>query len=199
MLEVRCEFTIQRDDCPAVLEYFDFVATFRDHRFHGQHHAGPQFRAGARPPVIRHLRILVHLGAHAVPDQLAHDVDTLTTINDDVTQSRNPLAHRLVPYIFVAPTDRLAIGRLATDVYNRYYAGLHGLRRNRELALLGRFVDAGRDPVRGELLSYLFFAPEFIRPLLDLGRRDAQQWLDRQGAESPWRTEHPWSGGQDRG
>jgi NTE family protein len=132
-------------------------------------------------------------------DQLAHDVDTLTTINDDVTQSRNPLAHRLVPYIFVAPTDRLAIGRLATDVYNRYYAGLHGLRRNRELALLGRFVDAGRDPVRGELLSYLFFAPEFIRPLLDLGRRDAQQWLDRQGAESPWRTEHPWSGGQDRG
>jgi NTE family protein len=123
-------------------------------------------------------------------DQLAHDVDTLCTINDDVKESRNPITHRLVPYIFVAPTDRLAIGRLATDVYNRYYAGARGLHHNRELALLGRLLDAGRNPVRGELLSYLFFAPEFIRPLIELGRRDAQAWLDRQGRADPWRTEH---------
>lgn len=100
--------------------------------------------------------------------------------------------HQLVPYIFVAPTDRLAIGRLATDVYNRYYAGARGLHHNRELALLGRLLDAGRNPVRGDLLSYLFFAPEFIRPLIELGRRDAQAWLDRQGRADPWRTEHPW-------
>ena len=125
-------------------------------------------------------------------DQLAHDLDTLCTINDDVTQSGNAIAHRLVPYIFVAPTDRLAIGRLATDVYNRYYAGARGLHHNRELALLGRLLDAGRNPIRGELLSYLFFAPEFIGPLIDLGRRDAQAWLDRQGRGDPWRTEHPW-------
>jgi NTE family protein len=125
-------------------------------------------------------------------DQLAHDVDTLSTINDDVTQSQNAITHRLVPYIFVAPTDRLAIGRLATDVYNRYYAGPRGLHRNRELALLGRLLDAGRNPVRGDLLSYLFFAPEFIGPLIELGRRDAQAWLDRQGRGDPWRTEHPW-------
>jgi hypothetical protein len=38
-------------------------------------------------------------------DQLAHDVDTLATINDDVTESRGIVRHRLVPYIFVAPTD----------------------------------------------------------------------------------------------
>ena len=74
-------------------------------------------------------------------------------------QSSNPITHRLVPYIFVAPRDRLAIGRLAMDVYNRHYAGARGLRRNRELALLGRLLDAGRNPVRGDLLSYLFFAP----------------------------------------
>jgi NTE family protein len=127
-------------------------------------------------------------------DQLAHDVDTLTTINDDVRESRNPITHRLVPYIFVAPTDRLAIGRLASDVYNRHYAGARGLRHNRELALLGRLLDAGRNPVRGELLSYLFFAPEFIQPLIEQGRRDAQAWLDRQGRADPWRTEHPWPG-----
>ncbi len=125
-------------------------------------------------------------------DQLAHDVDTLCTINDDVRESSSPIAHRLVPYIFVAPTDRLAIGRLARDVYNEHYAGARGLRHNRELALLGRLLDAGRNPVRGDLLSYLFFAPEFIRPLIELGRRDAQAWLDRQGRAGPWRTEHPW-------
>ena len=107
-------------------------------------------------------------------------------------ESRNPIRHRLVPYIFVAPTDRLAIGRLATDVYNQHYAGAHGLHHNRELALLGRLVDAGRNPVRGDLLSYLFFASEFIEPLIELGRCDAQAWLDRQGRAGPWRTEHPW-------
>jgi NTE family protein len=128
-------------------------------------------------------------------DQLAHDVDTLTTINDDVTESRNPIKHRRVPYIFVAPTDRLAIGRLATDVYNRHYAGARGLHHGPELAVLGRLLDAGRNPVRGDLLSYLFFAPEFIRPLIELGRRDAQAWLDRQGRSDPWRTERPWPAG----
>jgi len=37
----------------------------------------------------------------------------------------------------------------------------------------------------GDLLSYLFFAPEFIEPLIELGRRDAQAWLDRQGRAGP--------------
>ena len=106
-------------------------------------------------------------------------------------QSDNPITHQLVPYIFVAPTDRLAIGRLAMDVYNRHYAGARGLRHNREMALLGRLLDAGRNPVRGDLLSYLFFAPEVIRPLIQLGRHDAQAWLDQQGRANPWRTEHP--------
>ncbi len=124
-------------------------------------------------------------------DQLAHDVDTLATINDDVKQIDKPIKHRLVPYIFVAPPDRLAIGRLASDVYERYYAGARGLRRNRELAVLGRLLDAGRNPVRGDLLSYLFFAPEFTEPLIELGRRDAQAWIEHQGARTPWRTEHP--------
>ena len=76
-------------------------------------------------------------------------------------------------------------GACATDVYNRHYAGAHGLHHNRELALLGRLLDAGRNPVRGDLLSYLFFAPEFIEPLIELGRRDAQAWLDRQGRAAP--------------
>lgn len=125
-------------------------------------------------------------------DQLAHDVDTLSTINEDVKKSSNRITHVCVPYMFVAPTDRLEIGRLASDVYNQYYAGARGLRHNRELSLLGRLLDAGRNAVRGDLLSYLFFAPEFIQPLIELGRRDAHAWLDHQGRGHPWRTEHPW-------
>ena len=151
--------------------------------------AGPPLEAGGRRPDVFD-------GAAAIvqsllADQLAHDVDTLATINTDVRESRNPITHRRVPYIFVAPADRLAIGRLAMDIYNRHYAGARGVRRNRELALLGRLLDAGRNPVRGDLLSYLFFAPEFIEPLTELGRRDAQAWLERQGRTDPWRTEHP--------
>ena len=151
--------------------------------------AGPPLEDdGRRPDVFD--------GAAAVAqsllaDQLAHDVDTLATINTDVRESRNPITHRRVPYIFVAPADRLAIGRLAMDVYNRHYAGARGLRRNREVALLGRLLDAGRNPVRGDLLSYLFFASEFIKPLIELGRRDAHAWLERQGRTDPWHTEHP--------
>ncbi len=152
--------------------------------------AGPPLEYGGRRPDVFD-------GAAAVAqsllaDQLAHDVDTLSTINDDVKENPNTITHRLVPYIFVAPTDRLAIGRLATDTYNQHYAGVRGLHHNRELALLGRLLDAGRNPVRGDLLSYLFFAPEFMRPLIELGRRDAQAWLDRQGRADPWRTAHPW-------
>ena len=152
--------------------------------------AGPPLEYdGRRPDVFD--------GAAAVAqsllaDQLAHDVDTLSTINDDVKESGHAITHRLVPYMFVAPTERLAIGRLATEVYNRYYSGVRGLHRNRELALLGRLLDAGRNPVRGDLLSYLFFAPEFTGPLIELGRRDAQAWLDREGRADPWRTAHPW-------
>jgi len=157
-----------------------------------------QGRLRERPPLeYDDRRPDVFDGASAVAqallaDQLAHDIDTLATINDDVKQSGNPIKHQLVPYIFVAPTDRLAIGRLAMEAYNRYYAGARGLRRNRQMALLGRLLDAGRNPVRGDLLSYLFFAPEFIRPLIELGRHDAQVWLDQQGRGDPWRTAHPW-------
>ena len=167
-------------------------------RLHADHLVIIGLNAVAGPPVeYDDRRPDVFDGASAVAqallaDQLAHDVDTLATINDDVKQSENPIKHQLVPYIFVAPTDRLAIGRLAMDVYNRHYAGARGLRRNRDLALLGRLLDAGRNPVRGDLLSYLFFAPEFIGPLIEQGQRDARAWLDQQGRADPWRSEHPW-------
>jgi hypothetical protein len=44
-------------------------------------------------------------------------------------------------------------------------------------------VAGGSDAAHGELLSYLFFAPEFTRALFDLGAADAARRID---AESLW-------------
>jgi NTE family protein len=149
----------------------------------------PRDPADRRPDVFDGAAQIVQA---VLADQLAHDVNTLATINQIVRESRGAItSHRRVPYIFVAPADRLAIGRLAGAVYRRHYAGARGLRRSHDLALLGRLLDAGSNPVRGELLSYLFFAPEFIEPLLEMGRRDAEAWLKRQGRHNPWRDGDP--------
>ncbi len=43
---------------------------------------------------------------------------------------------------------------------------------------LGRALDIGDSPLRGELLSYFLFDREFALELMELGRRDARRWLD---------------------
>ena len=131
-------------------------------------------------------------------DQLAHDVATLATVNQAVA-ARQPAAqdtraagkHRVIPYIFVAPRERFAVGRLASKIYRQHYAGLGGLVRARDLALLGRLLDAARNPARGELFSYVFFAPEFAAALIEQGRRDAQWWLEQEHDDGPWRVGDP--------
>ena len=51
--------------------------------------------------------------------------------------------------------------------------------RARDLALLGRVLDATRNPVHGELFSYVFFAAEFTAALIEQGQRDAEHWLEQ--------------------
>ncbi|HEY0633425.1 MAG TPA: patatin-like phospholipase family protein [Thermoleophilaceae bacterium] len=94
--------------------------------------------------------------------------------------------HKLVPYVFVAPQKRDEIGAIAARVWNEHYGGVGGLVRDRNLALLGRFVAGGDDAAHGELLSFLLFAPEFAQELIALGQRHARDWL----ASNPevWRT-----------
>ncbi|MEA2470654.1 MAG: hypothetical protein QOE38_1653 [Thermoleophilaceae bacterium] len=96
--------------------------------------------------------------------------------------------HRLVPYVFVAPRKRDEIGAIAARVWNEHYSGARGLIRDRDLALLGRFVAGGDDPAHGELLSLLFFSPEFARELIELGRAHARDWLAVPHDDGPWRT-----------
>jgi NTE family protein len=131
-------------------------------------------------------------------DPLVHDVHTLTTINEVVAEGKSSAdeksaddylqaGRRELPYILVAPRTRNAIGEIASQVYREHYSGLGGAARSRDLALLGHALDAGLNPIRGELFSYLFFAPEFARGLLELGRADARRWLGRRHDDGPWR------------
>src|SRR5439155_14519556 len=54
---------------------------------------------------------------------------------------------RLIPYVFVAPRERHELGAIAARVWREHYSGARGLLRDRDLALLGRFVAGGDDAV----------------------------------------------------
>lgn len=113
-------------------------------------------------------------------DPLVEDLQTLTTIN------RLAGPERRIPYIFVAPPERDTIGQIARDVFRKHYGGLLHAARSPQLAFLGRLIDADADPLHGELLSYLFFAPEFAKALVERGRTDARAWLDEPHDEGLW-------------
>ena len=125
-------------------------------------------------------------------DQLTQDLQTLAT--------ENVLLHgaavgdrRPVPYILVAPKERLEVGRLARDVYNEQLAGPleRALPRTRDLAMLGHILGAGRNAVRGDLLSFLLFHRPFVDRLITRGRRDAERFIDDVGGGDPWRLDPP--------
>ena len=144
-----------------------------------------------RPDALDGLAQLVQV---ALSDQLADDVATLATVNESLPArpaAGKRQARRRVPYIFIAPADRLEIGGLARRVYARHYAGLDSLLRGSSVALLGRALNARRGPVHGELLSYLFLAREFIAELIALGRRDAERWLEARHDAGLWQVGRP--------
>jgi NTE family protein len=147
----------------------------------------------ARPDMIDGVAQLLQV---VLADQLAEDVATLATVNETLPPPRSSSAakrtgrrrRRTIPYIFVAPCDRLEIGSLARRVYERRYSGVRGVVRDSDLALLGRFVNAEHSDVHGELLSYLFLAREFIDELIARGRRDAERWLEQRHDAGLWQV-----------
>jgi NTE family protein len=147
-------------------------------------------QAPTRPDAIDGVAQLLQV---VLADQLAEDVATLAAINETLppagsSAKRGVRRRRRIPYIFIAPSDRLAIGRLAREVYARHYAGVSSLVRSPDLALLGRVLNADRSAVHGELLSYLFLAREFIEELVALGRRDAESWLEARHDDGLWQV-----------
>jgi NTE family protein len=122
-------------------------------------------------------------------DPAMHDVQTLATINEvliDGGQSPGDDQRRVVPYIFIAPSTPNAIGEIARDLYRERYAGVRGLRRSRDLSLLGRFLGTSKSATRGELFSYLFFAGDFATKLIELGRKDARRWINDTHDDGAW-------------
>ena len=102
--------------------------------------------------------------------------------------ARGKPPYRCIPYIFIAPEKRGAIGRLASEVFRDRYGGLKGL-RSPDFPLLNRLL-GGESPTHGELLSYLFFDREFIEELIRMGQRDARRWLRvGPGPQDPWQIE----------
>jgi NTE family protein len=144
-----------------------------------------------RPDAIDGIAQLLQV---VLADQIADDVATLGTVNETLIPAGSSLGdagvrhghHRTIPYIFIAPSNRLEIGRLAREVYKRHYARVSGLIRDTHPALLGRIVRAERSSVHGELLSYLFLVREFVDELIALGRRDAERWVDEKHDAGLW-------------
>jgi NTE family protein len=128
-------------------------------------------------------------------DPLGQDVETLAGQNVEVARrafTSPPVGGReAVPYIFIAPLDRLTVGEIAAETFRKHLSGVKALMRARDLVTLGTLLGAGRDAARGELFSLLFFATEFHDALIDLGREDAERWLSASHDDGPWRLGPP--------
>jgi NTE family protein len=118
-------------------------------------------------------------------DPLEQDVRSLAEENLPGHEGRK------IPYIFVTPRERHGIGRVASEIWRERYSGARGFLRDRDLNVLGRFTAAGNGPIHGELLSFLFFAPEFHKALIELGKADARAWLSQTHDDGPWRLGPP--------
>jgi NTE family protein len=172
-------------------------------------HAGASRHPDALDGIAQLLQVVL-------ADQLAEDVATLAAVNEALMPvgsasgkgagkavgkeagtrpGRGRSRHRTIPYIFVAPSDRLEIGRLAREVYKRRYASIAGFVRDSNIALLGRIVNADRSAIHGELLSYLFLAREFLDELIALGRRDGERWIESTHDAGLWQLGRPNIGG----
>jgi NTE family protein len=141
---------------------------------------GPPGVAGEREPDV--FEGASQLMQAVLVDPLTDDIRSLAEENLPGESGRR------IPYVFVAPPERDEIGTIAARIYNERYSGLRGILRDRNIAFVGRTVAGGDDAIHGELLSFLFFAPEFARELIELGRRDARAWLAEDHEDGFWQV-----------
>lgn len=154
-----------------------------------RHDARPDFADGA-----------VQLLHATMVDPLTEDVRRLGKTNLLLRSGPTPEAlaehrrtarqppYREVPYMFIAPHTRDAVGDIASDVFARHFSGHRGLRAP-DMAILSRLL-GGQSEQHGEIISYVLFEPAFHTELMALGRRDARRWFDRvTGPDAPWFTD----------
>lgn len=129
-------------------------------------------------PLIRDMRLLGAINAfHAEPRQ--DGLHLYRTV-------RGKPPYRRIPYLFVGPAARGEIGALAAEMFRSRFGGLRALRAP-DLKLMSRLI-GGESPTHGEILSLLFFDPEFARALIAMGEADARRWLADEHEEGPWQV-----------
>jgi NTE family protein len=139
----------------------------------------------------------LHLLEGALVDPLIEDMRTLGAINEfhaaasDTALSlyrtvRGKGPYRRIPYIFIGPGKRGAVGELAAEVFNDKFGGLKRL-RDPDLYVISELL-GGVSSNHAELLSLLFFDPDFAAALIEMGERDARAWLDEEhdSGVGPW-------------
>ena len=118
-------------------------------------------------------------------DPLIQDLRNLGKINllAERLGAERAQPYRAVPYLFAGPSDSGRLGRVAAEVYTEHFAGAVGGVHAPDVWLLTRLL-GGASPAHAELLSYLFFQPQFIGEAIAAGRHDARELL---ASGDPWR------------
>lgn len=178
---------------PALALGADAVAVVATHPPEGGAAPPKDLASGGEPPDVDDT--LVRLMDAALVDRMVEDLHTLAKVNalvgpggDNAGASR---PHTVVPYLAVGPSERGTLGLLAADVFARSRRGLRGAGRalrQSEMRLLARVL-LGDGPRRGDLLSYLYFDPDFIEASIEVGQRDAAALFGGASPDTvPWRT-----------
>jgi NTE family protein len=152
-------------------------------------------QAGGLPPDMDD--ILIEFLNGVLADRTVEDLRTLGKVNallveESLVATATGRLRMKIPYVFVGPPHRETLGRLALEVLHRKprYSGTRTSKlRQLELRLMAHVLK-GDGSRRGDLVSYLYFDPEFIWPCIELGQRDANAVLAGIPAnEVPWRVD----------
>ena len=129
---------------------------------------------------------MLELVQAALVDPLIQDLRNLGKINllAERLGPQRAEPYRTVPYLFAGPADVGRLGTVVTEVYARHFAGAVGSLRAPDVALLTRLL-GGTSPAHAELLSYLFFQPQFVSEAIAAGPQDARDLL---ASGDPWRV-----------
>jgi NTE family protein len=148
--------------------------------------------AAGKPIIPRIADVVSNIVDGLLVDQVNDDLHQMVTLNEmiaaprsagarasrKIRSARGAPAYRKIEYALVSPRRRGELGELADEVFDRRYRGWRGL-LNPDLPLFSRLLGNGRTPARGELLSFLLFDDLYFDLLIEAGKRDAHDWLER--------------------
>ena len=128
-------------------------------------------------------------------DRMAEDVRTLRKTNRFVASAEKaaapPMAHcstgqayRQVQNLFLGPPKAGLISAMANEVFARRYRGW--FKQFSDVGILGTLLGRSATGSHGEILSFLFFDPDFHSALTRLGKQHAEEALGP-GPGLPWR------------